>query len=51
MSSPVLLDAEPSQMSFKAIAALLINDDAKKISSEIVSANQRIGSQTKDFEI
>ena len=44
------LNSDPSQMSFKAIQGLFINDDARKMTTDIEAANRDMISQTKDFE-
>ena len=37
-------------MSFKAIQAMFINEESRKIATEIDTANKHLGKQTRNFE-
>lgn len=41
--SPNQLQHDPSQMSFKAIAAMFINEEAKQMTNDISRANRDMG--------
>ena len=45
-----MLLSDPSQMSFKAIQAMFINDKAQAISNQIDSQNEDMVHKAKDFE-
>ena len=45
-----ILQGDPSQISFKAIQAMFINEGASKMSSEIVAQNKDMVHRTLDFE-
>ena len=49
-SHAALLLSDPSQMSFKAIQAMFINDKAQAVTNQIDQQNEDMVHKTKDFE-